>query len=87
MVSEPERSDASPPVTEISPESNPVTDFEKVAVTVNGAFVGFGAEVSSVTDGRVVVIIHENDAGVSSVLPAASFALTWNVCKSSVMLE
>jgi hypothetical protein len=31
--------------------------------------------------GSVVSIVHVNDAGVESLLPAASTALTWNVCE------
>ena len=80
---EPERLDALPLVTVISPSSSPVTDLVKLAVTVNAAFVGEVAAVVSVTVGLSVVIIHVYDGGVVSVLPAASFAMTENVWEPS----
>ena len=51
VVPEPERLDALPLVTVISPSANPLTDLLKVAVTVNVEFVGFGAEVVRFTVG------------------------------------
>ena len=54
VVPEPERLDAVPPVTVIPPSTSPVTDCENVAVTVNAAFVGFGAEVVSDTVGATL---------------------------------
>ena len=54
VVPEPERPDASPPVTLISPSVSPVTGSENVAVTVNAAFVVSGAKVLSVTVGATL---------------------------------
>ena len=54
VVPEPERLDAVPLVTLISPSASPVTDLLKVAVTVNVEFVGEVAVVVSFTVGAVV---------------------------------
>jgi hypothetical protein len=71
VVPEPERLDAVPPVTLISPSVSPVTDSENVAVTVNAAFVGFGAEVLSVTVGAVLSkVTKEPSVVLLTVVPA-----------------
>ena len=83
VVPEPERLDAVPLVTLISPSASPVTDLVKVAVTLNAVFVGEVAAVARFTVGLLVVIVHVYEAGVASVLPAVSFALTLNVWEPS----
>jgi hypothetical protein len=56
-----------------------------VAVDVNAnvaelEFDGFGGVEVIVVSGAVVCTVHVKEAGVASVFPAASVALTWNVC-------
>jgi hypothetical protein len=59
-----------------------------VAVEVNANDAEFEADGSGgveviVVSGAAVWIVHVNDAGVASTLPAASRARTWNVCEPS----
>ena len=57
VVPEPERLDAVPPVTVISPCVSPVTDCENVAVTVNAEFTEAEDVEVRVTDGAVLEIL------------------------------
>ena len=65
-------------------EPGSLAENEKLALV---AFVGFEGAVSMVVLGGVVSTTQERVAGVGSTLPAASMALTPNVCELSLRLE
>ncbi len=66
------KAEVEPLPTTKSPIVTPVTGSEKVAVTVNAAFVGSGAPVVRTTEGAQVSIVNEDTEMVLLIFVAAS---------------
>ena len=62
---------------------NVPASFDENENDADGDVDGFGGNVFIVVSGAVASMSQLNDAGVESVLPAASIALTWNECEPS----